>query len=260
MSAGRQERHSVTQAVPIEAEGLSRPELLPLKSFGAGIESGPVQSVPSTFPRSFAWCLFTITAKKWGVREVKPHPRQSVDLCGSSEICFLPHKPTQLSIFWAKTDLQIHLFDVCLYPDSGPTKAEEDHDQIRGAIKYHTAFGLLWVGLIHCMVWQISRFLDWAAFVMNLFRPSVIEIRLSHVSIFSLLLRIPRKQVFREYWSFLCEFPGSMESTGESQGLLPPRTSSRVNCGPLQSKTSCSMGCFTVDPQGIHPMMVSIVT
>ncbi|KRX52710.1 hypothetical protein T09_8676 [Trichinella sp. T9] len=44
---------------------------------------------------------------------------------------FLPHKPTQLSIFWLTADLQIHLFDVRLYPDSGWTKAEEDCGQMR---------------------------------------------------------------------------------------------------------------------------------
>ncbi|KRY46852.1 hypothetical protein T03_18032 [Trichinella britovi] len=44
---------------------------------------------------------------------------------------FLPHKPTQLSIFWLTADLQIHLFDVRLYPDSGWTKAEEDCDQMK---------------------------------------------------------------------------------------------------------------------------------
>ncbi|KRX74149.1 hypothetical protein T06_1344 [Trichinella sp. T6] len=44
---------------------------------------------------------------------------------------FLPHKPTQLLIFWLTADLQIHLFDVRLYPDSGWTKAEEDCDLMR---------------------------------------------------------------------------------------------------------------------------------
>ncbi|KRY12943.1 hypothetical protein T12_4212 [Trichinella patagoniensis] len=119
-------RVSASQAVPIEAEEypqwvhLDRRHCL-RRQRPAGLEFGAV-NVSAT------------------LRVVFHHHRQEGEdwlpiRCQSplQELWnrFLPHKPTQLSIFWLTADLQIHLFDVRLYPDSGWTKAEEDCDQMR---------------------------------------------------------------------------------------------------------------------------------
>ncbi|KRY07544.1 hypothetical protein T12_8715 [Trichinella patagoniensis] len=59
----------------------------------------------------------------------KPCQREARET--KTNTCFLPQKSAHIPIFWAKANLQIHLSDVYLDPNSGPTKTKQYRNQIR---------------------------------------------------------------------------------------------------------------------------------